>query len=307
MVRPGPTVRVWILFGLLLGFYFVLSPSAINMLTINQLMENAAPLALVALAQMSVLIAGQIDLSVGSVMSLATTIAATQMAASWFSVLLVSLAVIAIGAALGAVNGVLVSRRGLNSFVVTLATWSIISGFALFVLPSAGGATPAAFSSVIGISSPISFGGYVLAGAAALWIYLRHTGAFIQLKAVGASADKAAWTGVSRRWVVTAAFVTSAGLAAAAGLLLAGETGSGDPTIGIPYILESVAACVIGGVGLFGGRGSVIGVIGGALVLTVVNDVVFALGVTSYITPAVLGLLLIGAVLITGIGVREYR
>lgn len=305
--RPGPTVRVWLLFVVLLGFYFALSPSSINVLTMNHLMQNAAPLVLVGVAQMIVLVGGQIDLSVGSVLGLSTTIVATKMHDSWWSVIGIAVAVIAVGASLGAANGLMISYRGLNSFVVTLATWSIISGLALFVLPSAGGATPATFTNLVNTTGPLSFGAYVLAAMAGIWLWARSSGAFVQLKAVGAAPDKVIWTGVRRRRVIALAFVLSAVLAAVAGLMLAGVTASGDPTIGITYILDSVAASVIGGVSLFGGRGSVVGVIGGALVLTVVNNVVFALGFTSYVTPAIIGLMLVLAVVLTGVGVRNYR
>ena len=298
---------MWLLFLVLLGVWFGLSPESINALAINQLMQNAAPLALVGIAQMVVLVGGQIDLSVGSVISLSTTVAATRMHDSWSSIAVIAVVVVAIGAALGAANGLMIGYRGLNAFVVTLATWSIISGIALFVLPSAGGAIPATFTTLVNTTSPLSFGAYVLVAAALTWLWVRHSGAFIQLKAVGAAPDKVVWTGVRRRRVVLLAFVVSAALAAVAGLMLAGVTASGDPTLGVTYILDSVAASVIGGVSLFGGRGSAIGVIGGALVLTVVNNVVFALGFTSYVTPAIVGLMLVVAVVLTGVGVRTYR
>ena len=79
-------------------------------------------------------------------------------------------------------------------------------------------------------------------------------------------------------------------------------TQSGDPNIGTSYILNALAVAVIGGVSLFGGSGSFAGVVGGALVLTVINDVVFALGLTPYLEPAIVGGILAIAVLTTGLG-----
>ncbi len=141
--RPSPsaqgTLRVWALALTLLIFYFVLSPRSANFTSINLLLQNCLPLAWVAAGQMAVLIVGQIDLSVGGVVSLATAIAATRMGSSALDAIVVSLAAILIGASFGVLNGFLVAYRRMSSFIVTIATWSIIDGAALVVLPSAGG------------------------------------------------------------------------------------------------------------------------------------------------------------------------
>jgi len=297
-----PTIRVWVLALGLLIFYFALSPSSINFGSLNLLTENALPLAWVAAGQMAVVTAAQIDLSVGSVMSLSTAIAATQMGSSGVDVIGTILVIVLIGAALGAVNGFFVAYRGMSAFIVTIATWSIIDGLALLVLPSAGGSVPNGFASVINTVSPVSFGAIALVVSLLLWAWVRTTAGFMRLRAVGSSAEKAHWAGVAERRTTLMAFAFSGFAAACAGLVLAGITQSGDPNIGTSYILNGLATAVIGGVSLFGGSGSFAGVVGGAMVLTVVNDVVFALGLNPYLEPAIVGGILAVAVLTTGLG-----
>ncbi len=297
-----PTLRVWALALALLAFYFLLSPSSANFASLNLLTENALPLAWVAAGQMAVLIAAQIDLSVGAVMSLSTAIAATRMGSSDVDIIVASLVIVAIGAGLGVINGFFVAYRGLSSFIVTIATWSMIDGLALLVLPSAGGSVPSGFASVINTVSPVSFGTIALIGSLLVWARVRGTAGFMRLRAVGSSPEKAHWAGVAERRTTLAAFAFSGFAAASAGLVLAGVTQSGDPNIGTSYILNALAVAVIGGVSLFGGSGSFAGVVGGALVLTVINDVVFALGLTPYLEPAIVGGILAIAVLTTGLG-----
>lgn len=156
--RPSPsaqgTLRVWALALTLLVLYFLLSPRSANFTSINLLLQNCLPLAWVAAGQMAVLIVGQIDLSVGGVVSLATAIAATRMGSSALDAVVVSLVTISIGAAFGVFNGFLVAYRRMSSFIVTIATWSIIDGAALVVLPSAGGSVPSVFTSVVNMISP---------------------------------------------------------------------------------------------------------------------------------------------------------
>jgi ribose transport system permease protein len=267
-----PTLRVWVLAVGLLLFYFALSPSSANFGSLNLLTENALPLAWVAAGQMAVVIAAQ------------------------------SVLIVLIGAGLGVINGFFVAYRGMSAFIVTIATWSIIDGLALLVLPSAGGAVPNGFATVINAVSPVSFGAIALIGSLLLWAWARTTAGFMRLRAVGSSPEKAHWAGVAERRTTLMAFAFSGSAAACAGLVLAGITQSGDPNIGTSYILNGLAVAVIGGVSLFGGSGSFAGVVGGAMVLTVINDVVFALGLTPYLEPAIVGGILAIAVLTTGLG-----
>ena len=177
-----PTMRVWVLAIGLLIFYFALSPSTMNFGSLNLLTENSLPLAWVAAGQMAVVTAAQIDLSVGSVMSLSTAIAATQMGSSGVDVFGTILVIVLIGAALGAVNGFFVAYRGMSAFIVTIATWSIIDGLALLVLPSAGGAVPNGFANVINTTSPVSFGAIALVVSLLIWMWVRTTAGFMPLR-----------------------------------------------------------------------------------------------------------------------------
>ena len=127
-----------------------------------------------------------------------------------------------------------------------------------------------------------------------------NTAGFLRLRAVGSGAERAHWAGVAERRTVLAAYAFSGPGGRVGGARPGRRSCSGDPNIGTSYILNSLAAAVIGGVSLLGGSGSFAGVLGGAMVLRIVNNVVFALGLTAYLEPAIGSGILAVAVFTTG-------
>lgn len=296
----------WLILVALFATYVVLQPNVLALDQIGTIAIGALVLVLAAYGQTIVVLTSGIDLSVGGALSLATALAATQMEGG--SVVAWTLIILAVGAVAGALNGLVVTVVRMQPFIVTLATWSILDGIALLVLPTQGGVVPPSFSelvygSVAGIPTSI-LALLVLAG---LWMWLRHTRLMRRVYAVGSDQESAFLSGVAIGRTKIAAYAISGLTASAAGLVYAMQTSSGDPHAGDPFILTSVAAVVIGGTSLFGGRGGVGGTLAGAMILTIIADVVFAIGLPQFWTPLLQGVLMILAVVIGALALARQR
>jgi ribose transport system permease protein len=296
-LRHGTRLFSCVVFVALLALYAsrqsgVLTPGGLSI-------EAAATLtlALAATGQTIVVLMGGIDLSIGGVISLTTVILATQSTADaglavWLP------AVLVLGVAAGALNGVFISVLRLEPFVVTLATWSIWSGAALWILSTDGGSIADSLvnfagSTFLGLGIPI----WLTVALVVFWLWFSRISTGIAIKAIGSNRTSAYLSGVRLERTTIIAYALSGLMAALGGVFLTTQTTSGSPTIGNDYILNSVAAVVIGGTSLFGGRGGAGGSIIGAFILTLIGDVVFVLGVSSFWTPLAIGSLLIVAVL----------
>lgn len=253
-------------------------------------------LALVAAGQTLVVLRGGIDLSVGGTISLVTAIAATRGAEAAALPWLVALPLLGLG--IGFANGTIISVLRLQPFVVTLAMWSIMEGFALLVLPSERATVPRGWTSAVTTTVggiPIAF--LLLLLLLGWWMWFRGTRLANGIRAAGSSERAAYLGGVSPLRSNLAAYGLSGLFAALAGMFYAAKTGSGDPTVGRDYILPSIAAVVIGGTSLAGGRGGLVGTILGVIILNFIGDVVFLLQLPSYWQPVATGLILVAVVI----------
>ena len=142
---------------------------------------------------------------------------------------------------------------------------------------------------------------------AIIWMWLKRTRLLRRVYAIGSDEESAFLSGVPLGRTRIAAYAISGLTASAAGLIYAMQTSSGDPHAGDPFILNSVAAVVIGGTALAGGRGGVSGTIAGALILTVIADVVFAIGLPEFWTPLLQGVLMILAVVVGALALARQR
>ena len=302
-IRPA---AAWVLTLILLFIYAGLQPGTLSTSSLGILAADTLALATLGLGQGVVILTAGIDLSVGGVMALGTTIAATHFTGT-ATTLLWSVVILAIGTAAGLINGVLVGRLRLQPFIVTLATWSIFDGIALYVLPTAGGQVPGGFSGWInGSAAGIPNSIWVLIALVAVWLWFRRTRAARRIYAVGSDREAARIAGVRIVPTLMTAYAISGLCAGGAALFYTMLTASGDPTSGDGLILPSVAAVVIGGASLFGGQGSFVGTVAGALTLTLLGDVIFAVHLPSYWTVLADGLLLIAAVL-AGTGLQALQ
>ena len=299
------TTSAVILAGMFVA-YFVLDPSALADATFVSLSNSALPLVLAATAETVVLIGGGIDLSVGVVISLISVIVATTMQSSVGSMVLWSIVAVAVGCVVGLVNAILIEYLHISAFIATLATLEVVQGLALGILGSPGGTIPAGFTStVLGTSFHyIPNTMIIIAGIIILYAVARHVRAFRWLYAVGADRQAARTNGIRDRRVVMGAYIACGGIAAIGGLAFAALLSSGDPIEGASYLLPGIAAAVIGGTSVFGGKGGVPGSVVGAFILTVLASVLFAAHVTPFYEAFFTGL---ATVLIVGIGVTIDR
>lgn len=282
-----------------------------NVLTLEELnLDSAAAMTLLlaATGQTIVLLRGGIDLSIGGMISLGTVLAATHIGNNPVTATLWTLLIVMIGLIVGMVNGFIVTVLKLQPFLVTLATWSILSGAALLVLPTDGGSFPAPWmkfggASLLGLSSSV----WLLLALLLFWIWFRKTRLAIAIRATGSNERSVYLSGVSLTFINVATYGLSGIFAALASLYLTTQTGTGSPTIGKDYILPSVAAAVIGGVSLFGGRGGLTGTIIGAFIITMIGNLVFVLSVSSYWQPIASGVILLVAVLASSIAEQSAR
>lgn len=249
---------------------------------LNGLLVATMPLALAAMGQTSALMVRAFDVSVGALMTMCVVIASfvlTPDSAGWQLVLGV-LAVIGVALAVGTINVLLIRGLGLSSIIATLAMLSILDGISLWLRPQPDGPINTGFINFLLKSIgfvPIAFIVIVVVALAAdVWLYRTPGG--LASRATGLDEQAADRRGVRTRFLFVRAFYLTAFAAAMGGLFLGAQIGIGDPRIGSSFTLTSIAAAVLGGASLFGGRGSFVGAVVGALFLNVVINVLPFLG-----------------------------
>lgn len=257
--------------------------------------DHAVPLSLAAVGQSLVILTRGIDLSVGGMMDMTNSLAALKLSGGLATEALWTVIILGVGAAGGLLNGVLVAFGRVQPILVTLGTLSIFQGIALWVLPSPGGHVANGYTSLfLNPNAPTALIYVVLLALG--WVALRRTRLGVQIFAVGNDEEAARANSVPVARTKVIAYVLSGMLAAAAGIALATTTTGGDATGGDVFTLSSIAAAVVGGVSLFGGRGSAVGAICGAFVLTVLVDVLFFANIDPLFQPFYQGLFLVVAV-----------
>jgi ribose transport system permease protein len=276
-----------------LVLYAVLFPGILSVGGFSKFTQNWFPLALVTMAQALLMLNGGITLAIGPLVSLGAVIAATTMEGV-FGVPGGFAAVALAGLAIGAVTGVIVAHLRLPAIIVTLAGSFIITGVALILLPRPGGFIPDWLSNGLAGHTPVAF--LLLVVILLGWKAFLATPLGLGIYAAGDNPVGAFRSGVPVERAKVVAFALSGLLAALAGLFVAAQTGSGDPIIGTPFTLNSIAAAVLGGVGFLGGKGTMRGAICGSLLLSVMINVMFFLGFPPVAQYVAQGLIIVGAV-----------
>jgi len=276
-----------------LAAYAALYPGLLSLSGLAKFTQSWFPLALVAMAQALLMLAGGISLAIGATVSLGAVIAATLMPGA-LGTAGGLLAVILAGAASGLVTGLIVVKLRLPAIVVTLAGSFIISGAALVILPRPGGSIPEWLSDLLAGDKPVAL--TILLVVVVLWKLYLATPTGLNLYAAGENPVGAFRSGVPVDIARIAAYALSGLLAALAGLFVAAQTGSGDPLIGTAFTLNSIAAAVLGGIGFLGGQGTMRGALAGSLLLSLMISVMFHLGFSPVSQYVAQGLIIIGAV-----------
>lgn len=254
-------------------------------------------LGLAALGQHLVVLSGGIDLAVGSTATLSALLTAILLDGYPIRTVPVLVGMLLLGGVIGLFHGLLVARVGLPPFIVTLASLYLIQGAAFTISTTPTGQVTSALSSValqrIG-PVPYSFAVLVVALAAVAFA-LGRTAFGRQLYAVGGDLPAARSNGVPVEKVLVTAYVLAGVLAALAGILLAARATIGSPTAGQGLELSAITVVVLGGTSLLGGRGSLVGTMGGVLLLSLVSSSVTLLQLPATLTELIRGVVILAA------------
>jgi ribose transport system ATP-binding protein len=262
---------------LAVGMYATVRQDAfLTSFNINNLLLMTMPLALVSLGQTCALLVGGFDVSVAALMTFCVVVASYTMAydKSGWELVLGGLALVAVGLATGVFNAICIRVLKLPSIIATLGTFSILEGASLLLRDHPEG--PISSDAISGLTKSVSFVpiAFVVVAVIALvgdvWLYRTRTG--LALRAVGQDETSARRLGMPTGRMVFLAFVACSLMASLAGFYLAAQVQIGSPLIG-NFSLESIAAAVLGGASLAGGRGSFVGTLLAALFLSLIDNV----------------------------------
>ncbi|AUH53551.1 ribose ABC transporter permease [Chromobacterium sp. ATCC 53434] len=296
--RLGPFIAL----ALVVVGLSVMSPDFLTVNNLLNVMRQVSINALIAFGMTLVILLGGIDLSVGSILALSSVIAATLLRAG-ADPMLATLAGIAAGAAMGLFNGLVISKGRVAPFIATLATMTILRGLALVF---SNGSPITGFDSEL---FSMLGGGYVaglvpvpvvsmLVLFVAFWFVLKKTVFGRHLYAAGGNEEAARLSGVKVDRIKLWVYSISGAMSALAGVVLTSRLNSAQPTAGTGYELDAIAAVVLGGTSLTGGRGWIFGTLVGALLIGVLNNGLNLLGVSSFYQQVIKGAVILLAVLL---------
>ncbi len=288
--------------------FALLSDNFLTTRNLTNVARQSTYLVIVTMGQMLALLTGGFDLSVGTILALSSVVGAMAMSAMAVAfpdsvVLVISVGLLGgllAGLTVGAINGIGVSLFNVNPFMMTLGMSSVGFGVALYLtggVPVYG--LPEAFSDVFGfgrfygIPTPV----LVTVGLVGLMYFLVNwTKIGRYFYAVGGNIKASSLSGINTKWTLFLAYLCCSGMATISGLLLTARLETGEANIGVAMPLESIAACVIGGVSLKGGVGRVENAVLGALFIGLIQNGMNLARIESYLQTVVIGILLIVAV-----------
>ncbi len=296
---PGATIAMVVFFACMSDVFL----SGQNFRNIG---VAAAALAAVAFGQTFVILTAGLDLSVGSTVALVSVVSAFVMRE--FGIAPGIVAALACGACVGLVNGLIITRLRVAPFIATLAMLSVTAGLALNLaggvpIPGLPGAfARIAYDSVLGVPVPVLIAVATLLLAE---LTLRYTRFGRHVCAVGGNQEAARLSGIAVDQVKVAAYAFCGLTAAIGAIILTARVSSGQPTLGATLPLESIAAVVLGGVSLAGGRGSAVNVAYGVAFISILANGLNLLNVSSYTQMMIIGLALIAAVALDQASIRR--
>ena len=287
-----------------IAVFAALAPQFFSLGNAVNIAQSIAVTGILAAGMTAVILTGGIDLSVGSVVALAGVAAAMTAAASG-SVALALLAALGVGLAVGVVNGLLVTLLGVPAFIATLATMTAARGLAFLVSGGRSvGDLPSAFGA-LGRATPLGIPATVYVMAAVLLataVVLRRTVVGRYVYAVGGNPQASWMAGVPTRRVTRLVYGASGVLAGLGGFVLASRLAAGVPNSGVQYELDVIAAVVVGGTSLSGGRGSIAGTLWGAVFIGVLTNGLNLSDVDTYVQKIALGAVIVIAVVLDQLG-----
>ncbi|MCL6551612.1 MAG: ABC transporter permease [Firmicutes bacterium] len=280
-------------------FFYWRNPVFLTPENLGIIFRWMAVFALLGIGETFVIVSGGIDLSPGSMVALTNMVAAWLMVKVGVSMRLSLLAVLLLSLAVGAWHGLFVTKLGVPAFIITLGTLMWARGLAAYITKGwIISGVPQEYlvfgqGEVLGI--PVQFLILLVVALVAAFV-LDHTVLGRHIYAVGGNIEAARVTGVNVDRVRMFCYLASATAAGITGIITGSRLGEGNPAVGVAYELWAIAAAVIGGTSLFGGEGSVLGVLLGAAIMGVVVNGLVLVGVSAYLQDVVLGLILVVAV-----------
>jgi ribose transport system permease protein len=293
--RQPRTLIAWILLAVLLSIGMSMSGTFRSGPVLEETLKGATFVGMASAAQFFVVVGGGIDLSIGAVATISGMMAAVIMNGHDHAIPLAILASLGIGVAIGTVNGVLVNFLRIAPFIATFGMYYILQGIAYtYSVNPVGEASPSFYALYTDKLGGIPVLLLIMAGFwIVCWYVARQTAFGKHLYAVGGDREAARLVGVRTTRVSIASYVVCSVIGACAGLLELTQTSVGAPDLGATLLLTTVTAVVIGGVSLFGGEGSVIGVLGGALVLAFLSQLFDSLQVNALYQQLIEGLIIL--------------
>lgn len=295
--QARPLIAITILV-VLFAYFISIHPRGLTLGVVTAWSNQGTALALLAIGQTIVVMSRGIDLSIGPILALCNCIASHLVNGSPIEIAFGIAVVMAAGVLCGVINGLVVVIGRLQAIIATLATGAIFAGIALIVRPIPGGRIDAGFADAMTWTFadivPVAF--LIIAGAIMLWYPIRKTRLGRTVVAAGSLEHAAYASGLPVRRAKILAYAMSGLFASFGGLYIGFQTLSGDPTIGLSYTLNSIAAVVIGGTALTGGAGFIIGSVAGALILRTIGSLIFFNGIDPLAQPFFEGLVLVAAV-----------
>ncbi len=291
----------------LAAIFAAIAPGFLSLQNLVNIALSIAVTGILAVGMTAVMITGGIDLGVGSVVALSGVMAALTVGATGSSVLMPMLTALGVGLLTGIVNGSLIAWLRVPAFVATLAMLTAARGLAFLVSGGRShGDLPDAFgfigrSMILGIPAPVLvMAAVMLAGAFVLQrtVFGRH------IYAVGGNVEAAWLAGINTRRVVWLVYLCNGLLVGLGGLTLASRLGAGVPSAGVQYELDVIAACVVGGTSLTGGRGSIAGTLFGTVFIGVLTNGLNLANVDPYVQKIALGVVIVVAVIGDQLGRR---
>lgn len=280
----------------------ILNPSFLEPLNILNLLRQVSINALIAFGMTFVILTGGIDLSVGSILALSSAFVANMMVSGFDPIFAIIVGCL-LGGVMGMVNGLLITQGKMAPFIATLATMTIFRGLTLVYTNG---------NPITGLGDSMTFQlfgrGYqfgipvpaitMIITFAILWVVLHKTSFGRKTYAIGGNEKAAIVSGIKVSRVKIMIYTLAGLMSALAGAILTSRLNSAQPTAGTSYELDAIAAVVLGGTSLSGGRGRIVGTLIGALIIGTLNNGLNMLGVSSFYQMVVKGIVILIAVLI---------
>jgi ribose/xylose/arabinose/galactoside ABC-type transport system permease subunit len=292
----------------LISLYLALTtPTFLTTANMLSILLATSLIGIVAVGQTFVIITAGIDLSVGSVVAFSGVMAGLALQADWSVPVAVAVG-IGIGVLCGLFNAIAITLLAMNPFIVTLAVLAMARGLAfivtsgntIFGFPDAFDGIGGGNWGVMPIAALITLGTFFVA-----WVVLSKTVFGARIYAVGGNRDAAHLAGIPVGWTLAAAYIISGALAGLGGVVLAGRLDAAQPIAAVGLELNAIAAVVIGGASLFGGKGSMLGTLLGVLIIGLINNGLTLKNVQPFWVQFIQGAVIFGAVLLDSLNQKR--